>query len=108
MLLENNIRGGIGSVMGCRYVKSDENKKIIYMDAKNLYGHSMSQLLPFDEIRFEKDICLEEVLNTADDTEVGFIFEVDLEYPDSIKTKQRIFQFVLKIKLFLQIIIMII
>ena len=28
LLLENNIRGGISSVMGNRYVKSDENKNI--------------------------------------------------------------------------------
>ena len=27
LTLENIIRGGIGSVMGVRYVKSDENKK---------------------------------------------------------------------------------
>ena len=50
LLLENSIRGGISSVMGDRYVISDENKKILYIDATNLYGHSMSQLLPFDEI----------------------------------------------------------
>ena len=37
--------------MGDRYVKSDENKKILYMDATNLYGHSMSQLLPYDKSR---------------------------------------------------------
>ena len=36
--------------MGDKYVKSDDIKKIIYMDATNLHGHSMSQLLPFDEI----------------------------------------------------------
>ena len=41
LLIENNIRGGISSVMGDRYVKSDENNKIIYADATNLYGHSM-------------------------------------------------------------------
>ena len=29
LLLENNIRGGISSVMGDRYIKSDENKKIL-------------------------------------------------------------------------------
>ena len=29
LLLENNIRGGISSVMGDRYVKSDGNKKNI-------------------------------------------------------------------------------
>ena len=28
-LIENNIRGGISSVMGDRYVKSDENKEIL-------------------------------------------------------------------------------
>ena len=50
LLIENNIRGGISSVMGDRYVKSDENKKILYMDATNLSGHSMSQMLPYDEI----------------------------------------------------------
>ena len=50
LLLENNIRGGISSVMGDRYVKSDENKKMLYMDATNLYGHSICQLLPYDEI----------------------------------------------------------
>ena len=41
LLIENNIRGGISSVLVDRYVKSDENKKILYMDATNLYGHSM-------------------------------------------------------------------
>ena len=53
-LLENNIRGGISSVMGDRYFKSSNTKKILYVDASNLYGHSMSQPLPYDEVRFEK------------------------------------------------------
>ena len=42
LLLENNIGGGVSSVMGDRYVKSDNNKEILYMDATNLYGFSMS------------------------------------------------------------------
>ena len=50
LLIENNIRGSISSDMGDRYVTSDENKKMLYMDATNLYGHSMSQMLPYDEI----------------------------------------------------------
>ena len=50
LTLEINIRDGISSVMGDRYVKSDKNKKIIYIDASNLYGHSMSQLVPYDGI----------------------------------------------------------
>ena len=37
LLLEYNIRGGISSVKGDRYVISDENKKILYIDANNIY-----------------------------------------------------------------------
>ena len=51
LLLENNIRSGISAVMGDRYEKSDENKKIIFIDAIKLYGHSMIQPLPYDEIK---------------------------------------------------------
>ena len=45
LLIENNIRGGISTVMGDRYINSDENKKIFHIDATNPYGHSMSQPL---------------------------------------------------------------
>ena len=93
LLIESNIRGGISSVMGDRYVKSDENNKILYMDATNLYGHSMSQMLPYDEIKFEKDICLEKILNTPDDNDIGYFLEVDLIYPDNIKEKTKYFPF---------------
>ena len=50
LTLENIVRGGISNVMGDRYVKSDQNKKIFYMDATNLYCHSMIQPLSYDEI----------------------------------------------------------
>ena len=49
--------------MGDRYVKSDENKTRINIGASNLYGYSSSQPLPFDEIKFERNVCLEEILN---------------------------------------------
>ena len=50
LTLQNNIRGGISSVMADRSLKSDENKKILYMESTNFYGHSMSQPLPCDGI----------------------------------------------------------
>ena len=33
LLLENNIRGGLSSVMGDRYVKTHDYKKTIFIDA---------------------------------------------------------------------------
>ena len=88
LLLENIIRGGISSVMGNRYVQSDENKKILYIDANNLYGHSMSELLPYDEIKFDNNVELEDILNTPDDSGIGYFIEVDLKYSDKIKEKK--------------------
>ena len=99
LLIENNIRGGISSIMGDRYVKSDENKKILYIDATNLYGHSMSQFLPYDEIEMWHGHpdkywnWLEEILNTPDDSEIGYFLEVDLKYPEIIKEKTKYFSF---------------
>ena len=68
-----------------RYVISDENKKIKYIDAENLFGHSMSQLLPYDEIEMwhgHPDLymnSLEKSLKTPDDTDIGYFGEVDLK-----------------------------
>ena len=48
------------------------------MDSTNLYGHSMSQKLPYDEIEMwqgHPDLYmnwLEEILNTPDDNEIGY------------------------------------
>ena len=99
ILLKENIRGGISSVMSDRYVKSDENKKILYMDATNLYGHSMSQMLPDDEIEMlhgHPDLYmnwLEDILNTSDDNENVYFLEVDVKYLDKIKEKTKNFSF---------------
>ena len=99
LLKENHIRGGISSVMGDRYVKSDENKKILYMDATNLYGQSMSQMLPYEEIEMwhcHPDLYmnkLEEILNTPDDSDVGYFVEIDLKYPDIIRERTKNFPF---------------
>ena len=59
----------------------------------NLYGHSMSQPLPYDEIKFDKNVKLEELLNTLDDSDIGYFIEVDLTYPDNIKEKTKNFPF---------------
>ena len=93
LLLEKNIRGGISSVMGDRYIKSDKNKKILYIDANILYGHSMSQYLPYDECKFNNTVKLEDILYTPDDSDIGYFIEVDLTYPDNIKEKTKNFPF---------------
>ena len=87
MLIEINVGEGISSNKGDRNVKTDDNKNILYADANNLYGHSMSQPLRYNETKFEKDICLNGILNTPDDKDIGYFEEVDLSYPYNIRLK---------------------
>ena len=66
-------------------------KKIIYIDAINLCGHSMSQVLRYDEIDMwhgHPDLYmnkLEKILKTPDDSDNGYCTEVDLKYSDKMK-----------------------
>ena len=71
--------------MGTRYIESDENTKLLYIDANNFYGWAMGQFLPtgdFKKITFLKnddydydsvecdellDEIKEDILSTLDD-----------------------------------------
>ena len=65
----------------------------MYIDVNNLYGWAMSEYLPFDEIKFDSNVKLEDTLITSDDSEIGYFIEVDLKYPDKIKENTKKFPF---------------
>ena len=48
-----------------------ERKSFLYIDAKNLCGCVMSESLPYDEIRFDWNVILENILNTSDESVTG-------------------------------------
>lgn len=52
----------------------------MYLDVNNLYGHAMMKPLPLNGFEW-CNIDAETIRNTADDAPVGYILEVDLEYP---------------------------
>ena len=92
-MVDRNIRGGI-SMIGTRHAKANNpslpsyNSKLprqdlIYLDGNNLYGHGMSQYLPTGGFRI---MSIEEVeaidLDAlCDESDNGYIYEVDLHYP---------------------------
>ena len=45
-------------------------------------------MLPHDEIKVERKICLKEILDTPDDRDIGYFIEVDLMYSDCRKKKK--------------------
>ena len=96
LFIEKGMRGGI-SYISKRYSKandkymkchdsSEESKFIMYLDANNLYGWAMNQYLPYSEFEWlnKKEIsrfCLNSI---SENIFVGYILEVDLEYPDEL------------------------
>ena len=69
------------------YDKNKESPYIYYLDANNLYGWAMSQTLHIDGFKWEKNMLkFNEVFDYYDknydkDSDKGYIFEVDIEYP---------------------------
>ena len=94
--IEKGMRGGI-SYIANRYGKANNkymkeydekasSKYIMYLDANNLYGWAMSQYLPTGGFRWmtEKQIDKINLAEYKEDSEKGFIAEVDLEYPEEL------------------------
>ena len=70
--------------MGDSYVKTDENKEKLVIDANTFYGLSMCESLPHDEIKFDKKVELEGILDTPVDSDMGYFIEVYLRHPVEI------------------------
>lgn len=102
LFIERGIRGGI-SQCSKRYVKANnkymnggsydstkESNFIMYFDANNLYGHSMSQYLPWNNFRWcTFNFTAHTIMQLHDQSCDGYIFEVDLEYPKGLHDLHR-------------------
>ena len=99
LMFEKGIRGGICQATyqyakaNNKYVKNyDKNKEssyLDYLDANNLYGYAMPKKLPVRNFKWldENGISKfnDELIKKYDeDSDIGYIFEVDIEYPKHI------------------------
>ena len=67
----------------------------------------MSEPLPYDEIKYDNNVKLEDTLNTPKDSDIGNFMEIVLKYPDNIKKKTKHFPFAHEKKLMLIILVII-
>ena len=51
----------------------------------------MSESLPYDESEFDKNVILENLSNTLDDSDIGCLVETDLNYFVNVKVKTKCF-----------------
>ena len=57
---------------------------ITYLDKNNLYGWTMSEYLPYGEFEWLKNVDELDVMSINEKSDVGYILEVDLKYPDKL------------------------
>ncbi|GFX25487.1 uncharacterized protein TNCV_1407531 [Trichonephila clavipes] len=66
----------------------DEIKYVMYLDANNLHGYAMSKYLPLkDFVWSDNNLTKQDILNLSDESDAGYILEVDLEYPSDLHDK---------------------
>ena len=94
LFIEKGLRGGIYYIAK-RYAKAnnkymsncDSNKQstfITYLDKNNLYGWAMSEYLLYGEFEWLKNVDSFDVMSIDKKSDVGYILEVDLKYPDEL------------------------
>ena len=96
LMIESGLRGGV-SMITKKYAVANNplvgghdatkpTNYLMYLDANNLYGWAMSQKLPEKEFDWMTENQLEnfDVTKIPDDSDTGYILEVDLHYPPEI------------------------
>ena len=97
LMVEKGIRGGICHAIH-RYAKVNnkymktydkkiESSYLEYLDANNLYGCGMSQKLPVNGFKWIKKFYKfneDFIKNFDEDSNKGYILEVDVEYPKNL------------------------
>lgn len=99
------IRGGVSTCVGRKAVANNEfldnfdplkpTSFIAYLDATNLYGYAMRQYLPQRDFIWLNDGEIEnfDVSNVSDESDTGYVLEVDLEYPENLHDHHNDFPF---------------
>ena len=69
--------------MGKKFNPPEESSYLQYLDAKNLYGWTMSQSLPAGGFRWVS-IEPDEIAELAKCTDKGYLLEIDVCYPEEL------------------------
>ena len=69
----------------CNYDDKKDDSYIAYLDANNLYGYAMCQYLPTGNFKWNDNKWdTEQILKLKDDSETGYLFDVDVSYPEEL------------------------
>ena len=67
------------------YDKAKDDSYILYLDANNLYGASMSGYLPKSDFKWNEATWSSQIVQELDDEgDKGYLLEVDIHYPKEL------------------------
>ena len=94
LFIEKGLRGGISYIIkrfakgNNKYIKDYDPKKsskfITYLDMNNLHDWAMSGYLPYGGFKWLKNVDGFHLNSVSKKSPVGYILEVDFEYPDEL------------------------
>ena len=97
LMIESGIRGSMcqsihtyakaNNKYMINYDKSIKSSYLMYLDANNLYGWTMSKKLPVNGFKWENDLSRFNenfIKNYNENSDVGYFLEVDIEYPKQL------------------------
>ena len=94
LFIEKGLRGGISyiakrySEANNKYMKNYDptkpSKYISYLDMNNLYVWAISGYLPYGGFQWLKNFDNFDVNSLSENSPIGYILELDLEYPDEL------------------------
>ena len=86
------------------YDKNIESSYFMYLDANMLHGWAMSQIFPVCGFKWKKNVSKFDegfIKNYGEDSNKGYIIDVDIEYPKNVLNSHRDLPFlpwIMKIK----------
>ena len=99
LFFERGIRGGINGVGELRHFTAnnahldnfDPRQKTTFgafYAVTSLYAATMQKMMPLDNYRCNTEITIEQILQTSENSSVGYFVEVDLKYPQYLQDLQ--------------------
>ena len=99
-MVEKGMRGGISNISH-RYAVANNSKMstfnssqrtstLTYQDANALYSWAMSQFLPMKNFQWSDPDTID-ILNIPKDNPIGYILEVDMEYPKELHDSHNLY-----------------